>query len=428
MKVHHYVYTPLEHTLTLVLWGVFAVTAIALIVVWTYKSKRIKKLEAQIRKLETRLTDKSSRLAVYESMQSAKSTADFYYDDDFLSEFVEPEPAPAHTPEPTPESEQKPQKQRLRDKLSVAALWTFMGSSIVLRLIIDLALFVAPVVVLDLPWWGNLLIFASIFCIPTFGVIVHFGIYIWALVVVIQSGDFNVLIFLFYVSLVVFVAILVLPFIAALIESRGYRPHKKINWKHVLLCVFIVGLVAVFAAGVIPALISSAEHKRQEAEAGFTWSFATPDPTRTPEPTLTPIPQTHDLKEAAFPARNMASGVAGLGDCGMLTVTASPAYNYTFLSVVRTRDTEPCINVYIRGGATLEVEVPYGMYKIYCAEGDNYYGYTNLFGPEGVYSELDGYFNFYEDDEYVYGHTLTLTSSYYGNLNSSSLTLADFPH
>lgn len=59
MGTPYYMYTPLEHTITNVLWGVFVCTLIALIVVWVSKSRRIKQLEADIQRLQDGLMGKS---------------------------------------------------------------------------------------------------------------------------------------------------------------------------------------------------------------------------------------------------------------------------------------------------------------------------------------------------------------------------------
>lgn len=83
---------------------------------------------------------------------------------------------------------------------------------------------------------------------------------------------------------------------------------------------------------------------------------------------------------------------------------------------------------YVTAGSSAEISVPLGVYEIYYAVGDTWYGEEHLFGPDTVYNKCDDTFSFtYEGDAYS-GWTLQLQPVFNGNLDTSVINAEDFPH
>ena len=81
------------------------------------------------------------------------------------------------------------------------------------------------------------------------------------------------------------------------------------------------------------------------------------------------------------------------------------------------------VDVFVRGGSTVEVEVPAGTYVLKYAVGSTWYGYEHNFGPETSYNQADSLFRFSEDT----GYTVTLYRVANGNLGTTGISGADFP-
>ena len=74
-----------------------------------------------------------------------------------------------------------------------------------------------------------------------------------------------------------------------------------------------------------------------------------------------------------------------------------------------------------------EVEVPLGKYEVYYCYGDTWYGEKYKFGSQTLYAKADDIFEFYENNEGVYGYTLTLYRVSNGNLDTESIKESQFP-
>ena len=108
-----------------------------------------------------------------------------------------------------------------------------------------------------------------------------------------------------------------------------------------------------------------------------------------------------------------------------LQIKTSAGMNY----LVRLEDTnsgQNVMDVFVRGGSTVEVEVPLGTYRLKYAAGQNWYGLPHLFGPETSYSKADTPFRFYIEGQRISGYTVTLYSVRDGNLRTSRLNPGDF--
>lgn len=82
---------------------------------------------------------------------------------------------------------------------------------------------------------------------------------------------------------------------------------------------------------------------------------------------------------------------------------------------------------FVRPGATVEIDVPVGVYKLYYATGETWYGVTELFGENTVYSSSDELLEFYTDSTTAYGNTLELWAQYGGNFETVLIAENEFP-
>lgn len=85
------------------------------------------------------------------------------------------------------------------------------------------------------------------------------------------------------------------------------------------------------------------------------------------------------------------------------------------------------VRFFVRGGMTVEMDVPLGKYHVYYATGDTWYGEDHLFGTETQYYKCDGSFDFTSDSEGYNGWTITLTAVYNGNLDTDTISAGEFP-
>lgn len=84
------------------------------------------------------------------------------------------------------------------------------------------------------------------------------------------------------------------------------------------------------------------------------------------------------------------------------------------------------LDVFVRGGSNIEVNVPLGTYVVKYAAGTNWYGYEHYFGPDATYSKADELFYFWQDDFQVHGNAITLYQVVGGNLETSEIEADGF--
>ena len=89
------------------------------------------------------------------------------------------------------------------------------------------------------------------------------------------------------------------------------------------------------------------------------------------------------------------------------------------------------MSFYIASGKTVETEIPVGVYSLYYAAGEDWYGAEYKFGPSTVYSSSDDPLSFYTEydgDYIVYnGQTIELWLQTGGNMSTHTIDPADFP-
>ena len=134
------------------------------------------------------------------------------------------------------------------------------------------------------------------------------------------------------------------------------------------------------------------------------------------------------------------------GLCGLSVKAGSESNYYVYLDYMyapsnsydnRTRNNnaiapyEDDLAFIVKAGETVEVDVPIGVYKMYYASGDEFYGRKTKFGKDGHYNVADALLDFYsevEGDYIVYnGHNVTLYTVINGNLEIDTISENLFP-
>lgn len=126
-----------------------------------------------------------------------------------------------------------------------------------------------------------------------------------------------------------------------------------------------------------------------------------------------------------FPATGTVQPYTGQAGQAPLQIRTSSGANY----LVRLEDVstgKDVMDVFVRGGTTVDVEVPLGTYQLKYASGQNWYGREHLFGPETAYNKADTPFRFYIEGQQISGYTVTLYRVSDGNLRTSKLPPSQF--
>ncbi|HQN10374.1 MAG TPA: J domain-containing protein [Thermoanaerobaculia bacterium] len=100
--------------------------------------------------------------------------------------------------------------------------------------------------------------------------------------------------------------------------------------------------------------------------------------------------------------------------------------SHFFVKLVDVNRPDVAITLFVRGGQTLDVEVPLGTFEIRYASGTTWYGDEYLFGPETTYSKADKLFTFEIVGNQVRGFTITLYKVAHGNLSTSKIRASEF--
>lgn len=82
---------------------------------------------------------------------------------------------------------------------------------------------------------------------------------------------------------------------------------------------------------------------------------------------------------------------------------------------------------YVRSGETVNLDVPVGVYKLYYATGDVWYGTLYKFGVDTAYFSSDDLLDFYTSYDSTYGVTLELWAQYNGNFETDEISETAFP-
>ena len=84
------------------------------------------------------------------------------------------------------------------------------------------------------------------------------------------------------------------------------------------------------------------------------------------------------------------------------------------------------MDIFVRGGDTIEVLVPLGSYILKYAVGDTWYGHEHYFGPDTNYNKANSMFHFRQDGTEIRGYTVKLYRVSGGNLSTSRIKASQF--
>ncbi len=97
-----------------------------------------------------------------------------------------------------------------------------------------------------------------------------------------------------------------------------------------------------------------------------------------------------------------------------------------FIKIVDSRTRNEVLKAFLRGGHTIEFDVPLGTYIIKYAAGDKWYGERFLFGPYTAFGKADKVFEFKQVGYQVSGYSIELYLQPDGNLHTSTITAFQF--
>jgi len=214
------------------------------------------------------------------------------------------------------------------------------------------------------------------------------------------------------------------------IKRKNVKVRAKSFFRTVIEIVSPLVVVALVAGGVI--YYKSANHDSAPTSAS---QANTPDvkaaqKSKASGSTLQNINEplrkpTFNEPKLALPATGFVKRHTDKSAEAPLQIKTSAGANY----LVRLEDLasgKNAMEVFVRGGTTVEIEVPLGTYQLKYASGKNWYGTTHLFGPETAYNKADTPFRFYIEGQRISGYTVTLYRVQDGNLRTSQLNPKDF--
>ena len=113
-------------------------------------------------------------------------------------------------------------------------------------------------------------------------------------------------------------------------------------------------------------------------------------------------------------------------DCiAPLEIRSQTGANY-LVKLVNIAYPEEYFEVFVRGGNTVNVDVPIGSYIFKYASGEKWYGDQYLFGPKTACSKASTAFTFQQKGDEVIGCSVTLYKIVGGNLNTEKIKPSEF--
>lgn len=122
------------------------------------------------------------------------------------------------------------------------------------------------------------------------------------------------------------------------------------------------------------------------------------------------------------------SGQTGAGQSGpapLRIMTRNDGYHY-LVKITSPGSTEPISEFFIRGGESVETQVPLGTYELKYASGKTWFGPVHLFGPETRYSKAESLFEFVDNGDHISGYTVELYTQTNGNLRTAGIPASQF--
>lgn len=151
----------------------------------------------------------------------------------------------------------------------------------------------------------------------------------------------------------------------------------------------------------------------------------TPNTTANSDASAQTAVATPSFPKQPLPPSGTIFNIAGATGIAPFEVKTAAGANYLVKLVSTTRRQE-VLSMFVRGGHTVEIEVPLGTYELRYASGETWYGPEHLFGNETQYSKADESFTFEETSRGVSGFTVTLYQVRNGNLSTSRIRPSDF--
>jgi hypothetical protein len=122
------------------------------------------------------------------------------------------------------------------------------------------------------------------------------------------------------------------------------------------------------------------------------------------------------------------SGQMGAGQYGsapLRITTRNDGYHY-LVKITSPGSTVPVSEFFIRGGETVESQLPLGTYELKYASGKTWFGTIHLFGPETSYSKAESLFEFVDNGDHIRGYTVELYTQANGNLHTAEIPASQF--
>lgn len=108
-----------------------------------------------------------------------------------------------------------------------------------------------------------------------------------------------------------------------------------------------------------------------------------------------------------------------------LQISVSEGRHY-YVKLTDALTDEKVLTIFVRSGATVEVQVPTGSYNLKYAIGETWYGHKHHFGDKTRYMEADDVFDFKIVGQEVRGHRIELIVQRGGNLPTNSIPESEF--
>lgn len=129
------------------------------------------------------------------------------------------------------------------------------------------------------------------------------------------------------------------------------------------------------------------------------------------------------LPPPVFQVPGIVWNKTGLNGSAPFQIKTSPGADY-FIKLVNYQTGADAVGIFVKGGQTLEVEIPAGTYSMRYASGKTWRGTSHLFGPgrHTSYAQSSSRFQFTRYD----GYTVELIRQVGGNMPTSSISPSQF--
>jgi hypothetical protein len=124
--------------------------------------------------------------------------------------------------------------------------------------------------------------------------------------------------------------------------------------------------------------------------------------------------------ERPLPESGETRLVAPLNPVAPLQIKAAFGTHY-LVKLVDLKTRQLILTVFIRGGDSIEIKVPLGLYALRYASGSTWYGYDELFGTDTSYYQLEQPFDFTENNNQISGYVVVLYEHFQGNMKAAPI-------